>query len=482
MRVSNVAYAPAQIRLAELVFQGYWPYEHDTIGSMQDLDNAQLDWVRAFHDSHYAPNLAVLTIAGDFDTDEAMQLVHRFFDTAQQAGEGRRRTSRRSLPEQTSPRTAVARRRARQDAGLLLRLGHPARRARPITTRSSSPRRILTDGESSRLHQKLVRDEALAQDVSGWTDDHRGPDLLRHRGEARRRRASSPTSRRLIDAEIDALAKDGPTDAEMTKVRNRTEAAFLFGLQSNLQRANKLGQYELFWGDARLLERRAARTTSPSPKTTSSAWWPSTSRRRAAPSSRSAPPPRGGCGAQAGAPPRPRRPAAPTTAPRQGGRKKPHASKTEHRRTAPRQRNRRRQAQAQASQKEASVKTSTSRPSDPALVVPDLGRSARSALPRSRLRLRSAAQASGGRGRPTPPPPAPQPPLEAGARSRRPSRGRRAKRPSPRSSIDELANGSELDVVTAHTLPIVQIRVRRQERRRRPTATRPASPTSPPTC
>src|SRR5207248_4261499 len=45
----------------------------------------------------------------------------------------------------------------------------------------------------------------------------------------------------------------GPTEAEMTKVRNRTEAAFLFGLQSNLQRAIKLGQYELFWGDARLL-------------------------------------------------------------------------------------------------------------------------------------------------------------------------------------------------------------------------------------
>ena len=35
---------------------------------------------------------------------------------------------------------------------------------------------ILTDGESSRLHQKLVRDKALAQEVSGWTDDHRGPD------------------------------------------------------------------------------------------------------------------------------------------------------------------------------------------------------------------------------------------------------------------------------------------------------------------
>jgi predicted Zn-dependent peptidase len=58
---------------------------------------------------------------------------------------------------------------------------------------------------------------------------------------------------------VDALAKDGPTDAEMTKVRNRVEASFLFGLQSNLQRANKLGQYELFYGDARLLNGEPAK-------------------------------------------------------------------------------------------------------------------------------------------------------------------------------------------------------------------------------
>ena len=80
MRVSNAAYAPARIRLDELVFQGYWPYEHATIGSMRDLDAAQLDWVRAFHDAHYAPNNAVLAIAGDFDADEAIALVRKYFE------------------------------------------------------------------------------------------------------------------------------------------------------------------------------------------------------------------------------------------------------------------------------------------------------------------------------------------------------------------------------------------------------------------
>ena len=42
------------------------------IGNMKDLDAAQLDWVRTFHDVYYAPNHAVLAIAGDFKPEEAM--------------------------------------------------------------------------------------------------------------------------------------------------------------------------------------------------------------------------------------------------------------------------------------------------------------------------------------------------------------------------------------------------------------------------
>src|SRR5206468_2302309 len=82
MSVSNVAYAPSGVRLEELVYQGYWPYEHDTIGSMADLDGAKLDWVQDFHAHRYGPNNAVLTIAGDFEPEAAMGMIHRYFDAA----------------------------------------------------------------------------------------------------------------------------------------------------------------------------------------------------------------------------------------------------------------------------------------------------------------------------------------------------------------------------------------------------------------
>ena len=106
MRVSNAAYVPAAIRLEELVFQGYWPYEHPAIGTMRDLDAAQLDWVRAFHDAYYAPNNAVLSIAGDFDPDEAHALVAALL-RRRQPQPNVPRYEPRPVPEQKAPRDAV---------------------------------------------------------------------------------------------------------------------------------------------------------------------------------------------------------------------------------------------------------------------------------------------------------------------------------------------------------------------------------------
>jgi predicted Zn-dependent peptidase len=256
MRVSNVAYAPAQIRLEELVFQGYWPYEHDAIGSMQDLDNAQLEWVRNFHASYYAPNLAVLSIAGDFEPDEAMQLVHRFFDTGKKQ-EKVVPYEPGDLPEQQAPRSAALEDAHAKTPAFFYGWSIVPNRD-PDHYALELAMSVLTDGESSRLHQKLVRDKALAQEVWGWTEDHRGPDMAGIQVKlAEGARLSD--AQKATDTIIDALTKDGPSEAEMTKVRNRVEASFLFGLQSNLQRANKLGQYELFYGDARLLNGEPAR-------------------------------------------------------------------------------------------------------------------------------------------------------------------------------------------------------------------------------
>jgi predicted Zn-dependent peptidase len=80
MRVANAPYVKGYFKLNELLYDGWQPYAHPVIGSMKELDDAKIEWVRAFHDAYYAPNNAVLVVSGDFASDDAKGLVHKYFD------------------------------------------------------------------------------------------------------------------------------------------------------------------------------------------------------------------------------------------------------------------------------------------------------------------------------------------------------------------------------------------------------------------
>jgi zinc protease len=249
MRVSNAAYVPSAIRLEELVYQGYWPYEHATIGSMADLDAAELPWIKEFHAQYYAPNNAVLTIAGDFDADEAMAMVHRYFDAIPKAAVPPFEPT--PFPEQTSQRTAILKDvNARSPAVLYGWAIPPTRSPDHYALQIASV--ILGVGESSRLHQILVRDKSLAQEVSVTTSRRRGPDVLAI-DAVLADGAKVGEVEKVIEAELKSLGTRPPSDAEMQKAHRRAQASLVLGLQSNFARASRLGEYEVFYGDARHL-------------------------------------------------------------------------------------------------------------------------------------------------------------------------------------------------------------------------------------
>jgi zinc protease len=63
---------------------------------------------------------------------------------------------------------------------------------------------------------------------------------------------------KLVEAEIEKLAKQPASAAELDKIKRRIRSSFVFGLQTNLSRATRLGEYESYYGDARLLARELA--------------------------------------------------------------------------------------------------------------------------------------------------------------------------------------------------------------------------------
>ena len=255
MRVENAAYVPASIRLEELIFQGYWPYEHSAIGTMKDLDAAELSWVRAFHEAYYGPNTAVLAISGDFAPDEAMTLVRRFFGAAKPIATVPFEPG--PMPEQTAPRDDVVLDTHAKLPDLLLGWAVPQGRT-PEHYALELAAMLLADGESSRLYGMLVRERAMAIEVDASLGRHRGPDAFEIEAKLAKG-AKIGDVERLIVGELAQLAKNGPSDDDMKKLRARLEAGFLLGLQSNFARAQRLAEFELFWGDAGLVNGELAR-------------------------------------------------------------------------------------------------------------------------------------------------------------------------------------------------------------------------------
>lgn len=246
MRVSNAPLGPARHRLFELVYQGYFPYEHAPIGSMEDLDAARLEWARDFHARYYTPSNAVLTIAGDFEPAEAMRLVRKYFDGV--SGPPASPYQDPPFPEQTSQRTAVVQDDNLRTPGILYGWPTPPYRS-PDHYALELAAVILGGGESSRLGQLLVHDRGLAQQASAWLDRRRGSDIFTL--QVLLAEGAKPAAvEKLIEGEIQRLS---PTDAELARAKRRVKSSFVFGLGSNLARAKTLGLYEAWFGDPSLV-------------------------------------------------------------------------------------------------------------------------------------------------------------------------------------------------------------------------------------
>jgi len=252
MRVENAAYRPALIELERQLFAGYAPYEHPTIGSMADLDAAKLEWVKEFHSRYYRPNNAVLSLSGGFDPDQAMEFIRKYFGAIERAPVAA--FSEPALPPDRTQENRLALTDVNaKTAALLWGWRIPKSRTADHFALEMTAR-VLADGESSLLYEKLVRKLALARDVSVFTYDHRGPDAFVITVELNEG-ADAAKVEAIVDKELSALASAGPNRNALERARQRTKSAFVFGLQSNQNRATTLGEYAVFYDNPRLIAR-----------------------------------------------------------------------------------------------------------------------------------------------------------------------------------------------------------------------------------
>jgi len=244
----NQPYARAFLRLNELAYENF-AYSHSTIGDMADLDAAPLAAVQEFFRMYYAPNNAVLSIAGDVDPAEVRDLVERRFGSIPRRPDPPRQEI--VEPAQTAEKTEVMDDPLAALPAFLVAWHVPPARS-PDTYALELLTTILGDGKSSRLYRRLIDRDKTAQRVSVERDERRGPDLM-GAWVVCQPGSSVEAAREAVYGEIDRVAKRGVTARELRKAKNRVRSRFTFGLQSALQRALRLAEYSMYFGDAALL-------------------------------------------------------------------------------------------------------------------------------------------------------------------------------------------------------------------------------------
>jgi zinc protease len=243
-RIENPPYGDLVEQLYDAAFVEH-PYKHLTIGSMADLNAATIQDVRNFFKMYYVPNNATMVIAGDFRTEQALELVKTYFggipkgqtaltrNNVQEPSQQKERRLSRSKPV---PLPAYV-------AGYHIPPdGHPD--AYPLTIASM----ILSQGRSSRIYQSIVYDKQLAveADASGnFTED---PNLffavlIMNRG------ASIEEGEKAMNAEIMRLTSEPVTDKELQKAKNSIRSDYTFGRESVQQKAGALGHAAVIHND-----------------------------------------------------------------------------------------------------------------------------------------------------------------------------------------------------------------------------------------
>ncbi|HEY0544143.1 MAG TPA: insulinase family protein [Pyrinomonadaceae bacterium] len=246
-RVDNQAYQPAFLHFTEMVFQNF-SNAHSTIGSMEDLDAANLQDVQEFFRINYAPNNAVLAIAGDFDPKEARSLVEKYFKTI--PSQAAPPPADVAEPTEVAKRDEVYQDRFARLPAFLLAWKIPARRT-PDYYALSLAGSLLYDGDSSRLYQKLLKGEESVVGIQGGIDERRGPSSLFMLAIPKPGRSAAEI-RDTIMNEVKRLATEGPTDEEMEKLHNSLRNDAVRSRQSSLFRAQSIAEFALFDGDPNL--------------------------------------------------------------------------------------------------------------------------------------------------------------------------------------------------------------------------------------
>lgn len=255
----NQPYGDVWLKLKPLAYKEH-PYQWNTIGKeISHIEEAEMADVRAFFRQHYAPQNAILVVAGAVAFDEVKRLAEKWFGPI--AGGERHARQLPQEPAQTEARYATAT--APVPLSALYKAWHMPARLDPRYHAVDLLSDLLGRGKSSRLHQRLVKELQLFNNISASATGALDPGLLVVSGKLNAGVALEEADRAVEAVVAELLQAEVPTE-ELQKVKNQAEAGLVFGEIELLNRALALAIGKLL-GNANLVNEEPAQLQAVTP-------------------------------------------------------------------------------------------------------------------------------------------------------------------------------------------------------------------------
>jgi len=235
LRVDNQPYG----RLNEIIYDQVFtthPYKHQPIGSMADLDAASVDDVLDFYRTFYVPENATLTIVGDIDPAQTLQLVTQYLGRVPKAAKPVPRDIPREPPQTVERRLTLQ---TPWPLPAVVVAYHITNDGNPDSYPLHIAGKVLSDGQSSRIQQKLVYEQQVAVAAFG------GPNLIEDPNLFYAVAIVQPghTPEQVIDAlvaEFDLLKSQPISARELQRAKNQFARDYILGRESDQEKARVL--------------------------------------------------------------------------------------------------------------------------------------------------------------------------------------------------------------------------------------------------
>ena len=248
-RYLNQPYGDLWLLLRPLVYKVH-PYRWATIGMTPDhITNATMADVKAFYERYYNPDNAILSVAADMEHERVFDLAEKWFGEIPRGA-----AFRDDIPAE--PQQAEARRLevARPVPATVIVIAFPiGGRTTPEFAVCDVISDILSNGNSSRLYQRLIKDNALFSGVNAYVTGDVDPGLFVVTGHVLNGIDPAEAEAALWH-ELEQMKSGEIADYELEKVHNKFESGVIFGEINVMNKAMNLGFYEML-GDIGLINR-----------------------------------------------------------------------------------------------------------------------------------------------------------------------------------------------------------------------------------